>query len=94
MKTFRQWLKEEKELRADQYGVPQSHIDYLTNYDWFNLHIKPKMQLGIRPSIAVAKSLAKHCPLSPAQLCRLFLSYGHGDNFWPVGYDLKGIKIK
>ena len=94
MKTFPQWLKAEKELRAKQYGVPQSQIDYLTNRDWFDLHIKLKMQLGERPSIAVAKSLAKHCPYSPSQLQRLFLYYGHGDNFWPVGYDLKGNKIK
>jgi hypothetical protein len=94
MKTFAQWLEEEKKLRALKYGVSQSDIDYVTAQDWFNLHILPSMKQGIKPTPAVAKSLAKHCHYSPAQLIKMFLALGHGDNFWPQGYDLQGNKIQ
>lgn len=95
MMTYPQFLDEKsREIAHENDCSLVDAKECIDNHRWYRENIEPAMRLGIRPSIAVMKSLVQFCPLSPAQLEREFLSFIGKDDFWPFGYDLKGNKIK
>jgi len=95
MLTFKKWQEDTVKRLVLKYRCTQAEAELCCDrWRWYREHIQPAMKAGQRPDPAVAKSLVEHCPYSVRQLQREFLSYGHGEEFWPVGYDLKGYKIQ
>jgi len=94
MLTFKQWQNQKTKELVKKYDCTREEAAKCCDrWRWYRDHLQPAMTRGERPSEDVAKSIVEHCPYSPRQLEREFLSYGF-ENFWPSCYDFQGNKIQ